>query len=153
VLLIAGITLLFALLNGRRSAKEAPDIMKPFSKPVNDFEGMGMTVLEGSLGKNGLEVEILNSTPFDIESGNEADFKLQKLVDGCWYCLERLAPLPDEQHGYGYMQGVPVTLRLDWSRAYAPLSPGEYRVVKRFFEYGGEGAKAYFFLAAEFEIE
>ncbi len=120
---------------------------------MNAFSGMSMELAPESLGKNGADVIVTNETPFDIESGNERDFKLQIQRGGKWYSLQRLVPLPDEQeHAYGYVQHSPVTLHLDWSQAYGELESGKYRIVKRFFEYCGEGAKAYFFLAAEFEL-
>lgn len=114
---------------------------------------MSMKLLPDSLCKTGAEVLVTNSTPFDIESGNEKDFKLQIKRDGKWYSMHRHTPLPDEQeHAYGYVQNSPVKLQLDWRDAYGELESGRYRIVKRFFEYCGEDARVYFFLAAEFDI-
>jgi len=153
LLLMAASAVLGFLLLGKRTAQCPLWKSEPSAKQVNDFQGMSMVLDRESLGKTGADIIITNSTPFDIESGNERDFKLQIKRGGKWYSLERLVPLPDEQeHAYGYLQNSPVTLHLDWSEAYAPLNPGSYRIVKRFFEYCGEEAKAYFFLAAEFEI-
>ncbi len=144
-----------ALLLGKKTADCPCQLWKerPSLKQVNLFKGMSMELDPDSLCKTGADVLITNSTPLDIESGNEADFKLQIKRGSKWHTLRRRIPLPDEQeHAYGYVQDNPVTLHLDWSDAYGELEQGRYRIIKRFFEYCGEGAKVYFFLAAEFDI-
>lgn len=155
IILFAATAVVAALLLGKKGA-ELPCLLrkdKPSSKQVNLFKGMSMELEPDSLCKTGADVVICNTTPLDIESGNETDFKLQIKHCGKWYSLWRKTPLPDEQeHAYGYVQDNPVKLHLDWSAAYGELQQGRYRIVKRFYEYCGEGAKAYFFLAAEFDI-
>ncbi len=155
ILIVAAAAVTAALLLGRKGPDRSCPLWKdrPSMKPVNLFRGMSMELKAESLSKTCADVLITNSTPYDIESGNEADFKLQIKRGGKWYTLRRHTPLPDEQeHAYGYVQDNPVTLHMDWREAYGELEQGQYRIVKRFFEYCGEGAKVYFFLAAEFEI-
>ena len=58
-----------------------PKTGEKFEGEVNTFEGVTMTVVEGTAKPGTVTIEIVNATDRDIESGNKADFALQKEVD------------------------------------------------------------------------
>ena len=54
-----------------------PELGAVFAGTVNDYEGVTMSVVEGSAYPCQVSVEILNATDAEIDSGNGADFFVQ----------------------------------------------------------------------------
>ena len=130
-----------------------PKTGEKFEGEVNTFEGVTMTVVEGTAKPGTVTIEIVNATDRDIESGNKADFALQKEVDGAWYTLEtKKKEYANTAEALGYPKDEAVTQELTWAGVYGSLAEGHYRVVKAFFEYRGPGDYTDFLLAAEFTI-
>ena len=131
-----------------------PELGAVFDGTVNDYEGVTMSVVEGSAYPGQVSVEILNATDAEIDSGNEGDFFVQAERDGQWYALETLQDeYANTAEAYVYETDVSRELTLNWTAYYGSLSPGRYRVCKWFFEYRGPGDTTDFLLAAEFTLE
>ena len=141
---------LFLLGSGR--SRESFTVGELFCGEVNGFHGMVMRVKKLSVRPTKAEILIVNNSPAEIESGGAEDFCLQLERDGDWYELKRLFPDEESSVSYGYLKGVPMSMKLDWSACYGSLPAGHYRIVKRFSEYYGSAADAGFLLAAEFKI-
>ena len=131
-----------------------PELGAVFAGTVNDYDGVTMSVVEGSAAPGQVSVEILNATDAEIDSGNGADFFVQAERDGQWYTLETLQDAyANTAEAYIYETDVPRELTLNWTAYYGSLPPGRYRVCKWFFEYRGPGDTTDFLLAAEFTLE
>ena len=131
-----------------------PDVGELFEGEVNTYDGVTMSVVEGSAYPGQVSVEILNATDAEIDSGNEGDFFVQAERDGQWYALETLQDeYANTAEAYVYETDVPRELTLNWTAYYGSLPPGRYRVCKWFFEYRGPGDTTDFLLAAEFTLE
>lgn len=124
-----------------------------FESEVNTYEGVTMTVVEGTARPGSATVEILNTTDKEIDSGNGYDFSLQKEVDGAWYWLETKGEWANTAEALVYPKDETVEQELTWESRYGSLPDGHYRVVKGFFEYRGPGDCTDFLLAAEFMVE
>lgn len=125
-----------------------------FDGEVNAYEGVTMTVVEGTAYPGSVTVEILNTTDAEICSGNEHDFGLQKEVDGVWYWLEETkGEWANTAEALVYPKDETVEQKLTWASRYGSLTKGHYRVAKWFFEYREPGDCTDFLLAAEFDIE
>ena len=151
IFLTALTMLIFCFLTGCGGIAEVSDQIA--ADEVNLYEGVTMTVVEGSVYPGSAAVEILNVTEKDIESGNQFDFGLQKEVDGAWYWMEtKESEYCNTAEAIGYPTGEPVVQELTWGSVYGALAEGHYRIVKAFFEYRGPGDCTDFLLAAEFEV-
>lgn len=132
----------------------AVEVGEAFSGDVNTYEGVTMTAAEDSAAPDGIRVEVLNTTPKIIESGNAGDFSVQVELDGAWYELETLEDTyANTAEAYVYWTDVPRELELNWTYFYGSLPAGHYRVIKRFFEYRDPRDTTGFLLAAEFTLE
>ena len=131
-----------------------PEVGEPFDGEVNDYDGVTMTVVEGTAMPGTVTVEVLNTTDRDIESGNTALFALQVEQDGQWHWLEtRQDDFATTAEALLYPTDESVELTFTWGSAYGSLSPGHYRLVKTFFEYRGPGDYTTFDLAASFTLD
>lgn len=131
-----------------------PETGEKFEGEVNTYEGVTMTAVEDTALPGTVTVEILNTTNKEIDSGNEADFALQKEVDGEWHWLEtKQKEYANTAEALIYPKDETVEQVLTWARVYGSLAEGHYRVVKAFFEYRGPGDNTDFLLAAEFTID
>ena len=131
----------------------SPKAGDAFEGEVNNYEGVSMTVVEGTATPGGVTVEVLNTTEAEIDSGNEHDFGLQMERDGQWYWLERKGEFANTAEAYIFAANEPRELVLTWGGDYGDLKPGHYRAAKWFFEYRGPGDTADFLLTAEFTLE
>ena len=125
-----------------------------FEGGVNTYEGVTMTVVEGTAYPGAVTVQILNTTDKEIDSGNAHDFGLQKEVDGEWYWLEmKKGSYSNTAAALIYSKDVPVEQELTWASRYGSLTKGHYRVTKWLSEYREPGEYTDFLLAAEFDIK
>lgn len=131
----------------------APKVRDAFKGEVNNYEGVTMTVVEGTAMPGGVTVEVLNTTEAEINSGNEHDFGLQIEQDGQWYWLERKGAFANTAEAYMFSTDESRELALKWGSSYGSLKPGHYRVTKWFFEYQDPGDATDFLLTAEFTLE
>ena len=106
-----------------------------FDGEVNNFEGVTMTVVEGTVRPGGLTVQVLNTTDEEIDSGNAYDFWVQVERNGAWYWLEEEGERANTAEALIYLKDTPRELTFSWSDRYGSLPKGHYRVVKDFFEY------------------
>lgn len=131
----------------------APKVGDAFEGEVNNYEGVTMTVVDGTAMPGGITVEVLNTTEAEINSGNEHDFGLQMEQDGQWYWLERKGEFANTADAYMFSTDQSRELALKWGSSYGSLKPGHYRVTKWFFEHRDSGDPVDFLLAAEFTLE
>lgn len=131
----------------------APKVGEAFDGVTDDYEGVTMTVVEGTAMPGGVTVEVLNTTEAEIDSGNAYDFGLQMEQDGRWYWLEPRGESANTAEAYIYSRDEARELALTWGSGYGDLKPGHYRVAKRFFEHRAPGDNTYFLLTAEFTLE
>jgi len=142
-----------ALLLALTGCSGAPAVGEAFEGTVNDRDGVTMTIVDGTVSRGGVTVEVLNTTEADINSGNEGDYGLQIEQDGRWYWLEPKRNLANTSEAYVYSKDEPRELELAWRGAYGALKPGHYRVTKWFFEFQESGEHPEFLLACEFDLE
>ncbi len=135
------------------SSGGGPKVGDAFDGETNRYEGVSMTIVEGTPRPGGVTVEVLNTTDEEIDSGNAYDFGLQIEQDGRWYWLESKGEEANTAEAYIYAKDEPRELELAWGRMYGSLKPGHYRVTKQFFEYRGPGDSTDFLLTAEFTLE
>ena len=65
---------------------------------MNDYDGVTMSVVEGSAYPGQVSVEILNATDAEIDSGNEGDFFVQAERDGSGMLWRRFrTSMPTQQ--------------------------------------------------------
>lgn len=133
---------------------DRPEVGNAFDGEVNAYEGVTMSVVEGTAAPDSITVEVINTTDKEINSGNTGDFAVQIEQDGGWYWLKTLQDeYANTAEAYRYRTNVPKQLELDWTQFYGSLESGHYRVVKPFSEYRGPGDSTHFLLAAEFSLE
>lgn len=131
------------------ACNKGPAVGDAFDRTVNDYEGITMTVVEGTACPDTVTVEVLNTTETEIISGNAAAFGLQVERDGRWYWLERKQDeFENTAEALVYAKDEPQELTFTWENTYGSLEPGHYRVTKRF---SGKGSG--FLLASEFTLE
>lgn len=132
----------------------APAIGDAFEGSVNDYEGVTMTIVEGTARPGTVSVEILNTTEAEICSGNSAAFGLQIEQDGQWYWLEtKKKEYANTSEALVYLKDEPRELTFTWGSIYGSLEPGHYRVTKWFFEFVEPGEHLDFLLVSEFTLE
>ena len=136
------------------ACSNTPAVGEAFDGTVNDYDGVTMTVVEGTAYAGTATVEILNSTDIEINSGNEADFGLQIEQDGKWYWLERKdKEYANTAEALIYEKNEPRELTVTWGNIYGSLEPGHYRVTKWFFEFSESGVGQEFLLASEITLD
>lgn len=147
------ILVLFPIVLFLVACSNTPAVGEVFDGTVNDYDGVIMTVVEGTAHSDAVTVEILNSTDTEIKSGNEFDFGLQIEQDGKWYWLEENKEYANTAEALIYEKNETRELTLTWSNIYGSLEPGHYRVTKVFFEYSESGVGQEFLLASEFTLD
>lgn len=140
--------------SGEQEDKDDENELKLTSyETVNDFEGVTMTVKEGSLLSTGLTVKFENNT--DSESIYGSFYILEQMIDGNWY------EVPVEFEGeYGFdsigynlpSKGISIW-DVDWEWLYGSLDPGQYRIIKDVLKFRDVADYDEYDLAAEFNID
>ncbi|NLK52824.1 MAG: copper amine oxidase N-terminal domain-containing protein [Syntrophomonadaceae bacterium] len=124
---------------------------------VNNFNGVSMTVKEGTASPTGLTVGFENNSNSQCIYGN--NFCLEKKINGSWYQV----PFAIDGNygfndiGYDLAAGAEGEWTVNWDWLYGGLDTGEYRLVKdileiQFISFRGPGKYDTYYLAAEFTI-
>ena len=124
-----------------------------FEEPVNDYEGVTMSIVDGTLSSTGATVCVLNTLDKWVDSGNEHDFGLQIEKNGKWYWLESGEEFANTAEAYMFLTDEPRELKMSWGNRYGKLELGRYRIVKRFFNYEEPNNRVDFALACEFTLD
>ncbi len=117
---------------------------------VNNFDGVTMTVKEGTASSAGLTVV------FENESGSQCTYGeyycLEKKINGSWY---QVPVVIDGDYAFNHIAYEVAGERewtIDWEWLYGSLDTGEYRIVKDVLDFRGPGDYDKYYLAAEFTI-
>lgn len=118
---------------------------------VNNFDGVTMTLKEGTTSSTGLTVLIENNSSSQCIYGEY--FWLEKKINGSWYQV----PVVIDDYGFhdiGYdlASGDDGEWAVDWEWLYGSLDTGEYRIVKDIQGFRGSGEYDTYYLAVEFKI-
>ena len=135
-----------------------PELGEVFDGTVNDYEGVTMTVVEGTAAPGQVTVTVVNDAGLDVHSSVPEDFGLQIQQDGLWYWLEWQGAEEDAAAMAGksviLAPGDSLDLTCTWGSNYGSLEAGRYRVTNWAFANPVPGADSvHFLLAAEFTLE
>jgi len=137
---------------GSSQPAETTDWEPTTYETVNNFEGVTMTVKEGTASSIGLTVVFDNSSDSRCIYGQY--FCLEKIISGSWYQV----PVVIEGNygfdaiGYELLPGDHGEWAVDWEWLYSSLETGQYRIVKDILDFRGTGEYDTYYLAAEFTI-
>ena len=135
-----------------------PELGEVFDGTVNDYEGVTMTVAEGTAAPGQVTVTVVNDAGLDVYSSTADEFGLQAEQDGQWYWLEWQGAEADAAAMAGksvvLAPGDSLDLTCTWGSNYGSLEAGRYRVTNWAFANPVPGADSvHFLLAAEFTLE
>ena len=135
-----------------------PELGEVFEGTVNDYEGVTMSVVEGTAAPGQVNVEVVNDTGLDVYSSAADEFGLQAEKDGQWRWLERQDPGTETDafasKAVVLAPGASQEFICAWNDSYGTLKPGRYRVTNRVFVNPVPGEDSvHFLLAAEFTLE
>ena len=134
-----------------------PELGEVFDGTVNDYDGVAMTVVEGTAAPGQVTVTVVNDAGLDVYSSTADEFGFQVEQDGQWYWLER-QDLETETDAFAskavvLAPGASQEFIYAWNDSYGTLEPGRYRVTNRVFVNPVPGADSvHFLLAAEFTL-
>jgi len=119
---------------------------------VNNFDGVTMTVKEGTASSTGLKVTFKNNSSSQCIYGEF--FWLEKKINGRWY---QVPVVIDGDYafsliGHDLASGADGEWAADWDWLYGSLGTGKYRIVKDILDFRGTGNYDTYYLAAEFTI-
>ena len=135
-----------------------PELGAVFDGTVNGYDGVTMTVAEGTATPGQVTVTVVNDTDLDVYSSTADEFGLQAEQDGQWRWLER-QDLGTETDAFAskavvLAPGASQEFIYAWNDSYGTLEPGRYRVTNRVFVNPVPGEDSvHFLLAAEFTLE
>lgn len=142
--------------NGTKTAKNSAEEITNWEptayENVNDFEGVTMTVKEGTVSSTGLTVVFENISDRECIYGEY--FCLEKNRDGKWY---QIPVIIDGNYGFDDI-GYNLTRRgvgewpVNWEWLYGSLDAGQYRIVKDVLVFEDSGEYNVYYLATEFSI-
>lgn len=118
---------------------------------VNNFEGVTMTVKDGTASSTSSTVILKNKSSNEFIYGEY--FSLEKKINGSWYEV----PVVIENYGfnsigYNLASGEDSEWTVDWKWLYGSLGAGEYRIVKDILKFRSPGKHDTYYFAAEFAI-
>ena len=122
---------------------------------VNRYEGVSMTVVNGSVHKDGVTIEVRNETDGKIIhcGGFTGTARLQKRVLGMWIPLWRDFTAAHTAEGGPICEpGESCQQELCWRGDYGAKGAGHYRVIQGFHDFREPGDYTRFRLSAEFDI-
>ncbi len=119
---------------------------------VNNFDGVAMTVKEGTASSTELTVVLENNSDSQCIYGEY--FLLEKKIDERWY---QVPVTFDGDYGFnsiGYhlASGEVGEWPVNWEWLCGSLAPGEYRIVKDILDFRDTGVYETYYLAAEFIV-
>lgn len=122
----------------------------PYDK-VNNFDGVTMTVKEGSVSSTGLIVIFENNSNKQGVYGEF--FTLEKENKGVWYQVPTIIEeYGFEDIGYDLASSKSQQFKIDWDWLYGKLDTGEYRIIKNVLDFRSPGNYDEYFLAAQFSV-
>lgn len=133
---------------------------EPFTGTVNGYDGLSMTVEEGTVTPTSATLVIHNDTGRDLSSGHSYSLRIHVLRDGQWYPMNlrtdkrAVTEVPDII--YNYPAGdSPYTKSVTWEPFIGKLEPGHYRAVWSFHFYDPDAGQQDpgVLLSAEFDVE
>lgn len=120
---------------------------------VNNFDGVTMTIKEGTVSSSGLTVKFNNNSQNQCIYGEH--YSLEQKIDSHWYQVPVVikGEYGFNDIGYELTPGNERELAVDWKWLYGSLEKGEYRIVKDVVDFMGTGKNnPTYNLAAEFVI-
>lgn len=119
---------------------------------VNNFDGVTITVKEGTASSTSLTVAFENNSSSQCIYGEY--FWLEKKINGSWY---QVPIVIDGNYGFndiGYDLASEEEREwtVDWDWLYGSLNTGKYRIVKDILDFRATGDYDKYYLAAEFTI-
>ena len=118
---------------------------------VNNFDGVTMTVKEGTTSFKGLTVAFENYSSSQCIYGEY--FWLEKKINGSWYQMPAVIDnYGFDSIGYNLAIGDDSEWSVDWDWLFGSLDTGDYRIVKDILNFRGSGEYDTYYLAAEFTI-
>lgn len=119
---------------------------------ANSFEGVSMTVKDGTVSATGLTLEFDNTTDSECIYGEY--YILEKKIEGNWFQVHASfkGEYAFDSIGYILEPHGESEWTSDWEWLYGSLEPGEYRIVKDILDFRGTGDYDKYFLAAEFTL-
>ncbi len=117
---------------------------------VNNFDGVTMTVKEGTVSSASLKVVFENNSSSQCTYGEY--FCLEKKINGSWY---QVPVVIDGDYAFNLIAYEVAGERewtIDWEWLYGSLDTGEYRIVKDVLDFRDVGDYDKYYLAAEFTI-
>ena len=100
---------------------------------VNDYKGVSMSAEEDSISAEGLILDITNDTEETLIF--EEEYIIEKKTQGQWYKLPSQTITGDWEEEPVVIEpetSVKQACSVTWLESYGKLSPGEYRLLKKF---------------------
>ena len=119
---------------------------------VNNFNGVTMTVKEGTTSSASLTVAFENNSSSQCIYGEY--FLLEKKINGNWYQVPVVieGDYVFNNIGYDLASVDDGEWAVDWDWLYGSLNTGEYRIVKDILDFRGSGEYDTYYLSTEFTI-
>jgi len=125
---------------------------KLFEDEVDNYPGVKLVVVEGTVTPTSAEVRIVNETGLGMTCYGDNYIRVQKEVDGAWYDLS-FHNVPVNSRGpWQFDADVEYRETVNWDRFYHALSPGHYRIVKD-CSVRTDSDRISLLLTAEFELK
>ncbi|WP_246552286.1 M56 family metallopeptidase [Vallitalea pronyensis] len=120
---------------------------------VNNFDGVTMTLKEGTASSISLTLVIENNSSSYCTYGEY--FWLEKKINGSWYQVPVAIDGDYAFHDIGYdlASGDNRELKVDWGWLYGDLDNGEYRIVKDILDFRSTGDYDKYYLTAGFTVD
>lgn len=138
--------------SGKPDSNRANNLTRSKHETVNNFEGVSMTVKEGTLSSAGLVLIFENNSGKECIYGDY--FLLEQKINDIWY----VTPVTIEgDYGFdsiGYMlePGKKREQEINWQWLHGSLNNGEYRIIKDISDFRATGDYDVYYLAAEFQV-
>lgn len=122
-----------------------------FEGEVNTVDGVSLTVLQDTVTRRTMTIQVLNTSKQQVTCGTDGDYWLQAEQGGRWYQVES-GPFSITMEAYFCQNGVPVEQYINLEKRYKGLPAGQYRIVKECWIGQGEERQS-FLLAGEFYLD
>ena len=103
---------------------------KLFEEECDNYPGVDLVVVEGTVTPTSAEIKIINETGFGMTCYGDNYIRVQKEQDGVWYDLSAYNIPVNSRGPWGFEADVEYRETVKWDAFYGPLDPGHYRVVK-----------------------
>lgn len=129
----------------------AGTVSKLFEEATDNYPGVKLVVVDGTVTPTSAEVKIINESGFGMSCYGDNYIRVQKEVDGVWYDLSHNNIPVTSQGPWNFEADMEYRETVKWEAFYGPLSPGHYRIVKSCSVYADNAV--HLLLTAEFIIE